>query len=60
MRAPMAAEFRRTNSARDTASIEELERNLSIIANARREVEAAVRANPGNTRLVSLMIEVHQ
>lgn len=60
VRNPMVEEFNRVNHTLDEKTMTELHRNLEILEQARKELEMQVRKNPENTRLMELLMKVHE
>lgn len=60
VRNPLVEKFSETNRGLDPATLDDLYRNFDILENARREIERQVRANPQDTRLVELLMKVHE
>ena len=52
-------QFVEKNSALPTAALDDLYRNIEILEDARKEIEAQIRENPGDQRLVELLMRVH-
>ena len=60
VRNPLVEQFAETNKRLAPETLDDLYRNIEIIENARREIEAQVRQNPENPRLVEMLMRVHQ
>ena len=60
VRNPMVDQFRETNKNLDQATLDDLYRNIEIMAKARKDIETQVRANPENTKLVEMLMRVHE
>ncbi|MDZ7686034.1 MAG: hypothetical protein U5O39_14295 [Gammaproteobacteria bacterium] len=60
VRNPLIEQFNETNRNLDPVVMNDLYRNIEIMAQARREIEAQVRANPGNERLVEMLMRIHE
>lgn len=60
VRNPMVQQFNETNEGLDPATMQEIYRNIEIMAQARRDIEAQVRANPENERLVEMLMRIHE
>jgi len=60
VRNPMVDQFRETNKNLDQATLDDLYRNIEIMAQARKDIEMQVRANPENTKLVEMLMRVHE
>jgi hypothetical protein len=52
-------QFIEKNSSLPTAALDDLYRNLEILEDARKEIEAQIRENPGDQRLVEMLMRVH-
>jgi hypothetical protein len=59
-RDPLVDRFTDTNRNLAPETLEELYRNIEIMAQARRDIEAQVRKDPTNPRLVELLMRVHE
>lgn len=59
-RDPLVERFTDTNRNLAPETLEELYRNIEIMAQARRDIEAQVRKDPTNPRLVELLMRVHE
>lgn len=57
---PMVENFTRVNASLDEGTRTELYRNLEIMAQARRDLEYQIRANPDNHRLVAMLMKLHE
>ena len=60
VRNPMVQEFSETNRDLDPVVLEDLYKNIEIIAQARRDIEDQVRKNPENLRLVEMLMRIHE
>lgn len=60
VRNPLVQKFSEVNKALDDQTLEDLYRNLEIMAQARHELEAQVRRNPENRRLVEMLMRIHE
>ena len=60
VRNSMVDQFRETNKNLDQATLDDLYRNIEIMAKARKDIETQVRANPENTKLVEMLMRVHE
>ncbi len=60
VRDPLVEQFTETNKSLDPQTLEELYRNIAIMEQARREIEAQLRENPGNPRLLEMLMSVHE
>ncbi len=60
VRNPMVEQFNQTNKDLDSRTLQDLHRNLEILELARRQIEEQVRQNPENTRLVEMLMRVHE
>lgn len=60
VRNPMVDQFRETNKNLDQATLDDLYRNIEIMEKARKDIETQVRANPENTKLVEMLMRVHE
>jgi hypothetical protein len=58
LRSPLVQEFRVANRDMDPASLEDLNRNVEIMEQARREVEGLLRQDPDNRHLVEVLIRL--
>lgn len=59
-RDPLVDRFTDTNRNLAPETLEELYRNIEIMAQARRDIEDQVRKDPTNPRLVELLMRVHE
>ena len=59
-RDPLVDRFTDTNRNLAPETLEELYRNIDIMAQARRDIEEQVRRDPTNPRLVELLMRVHE
>ena len=59
-RDPLVDRFTDTNRNLAPETLEELYRNIEIMAQARRDIEEQVRRDPTNPRLVELLMRVHE
>jgi len=57
---PLSREFSETNKSLDPVTLDELYRNLAIIEQSRKDIEAQIRQNPDNQKLVEMLIWIHQ
>ncbi len=60
VRNPLVEQFADTNKNLAPDTLSDLYRNIEIIEAARRDIEAQVRQNPENTRLVEMLMRLHQ
>lgn len=60
VRNSMVDQFRETNKNLDQATLDDLYRNIEIMAKAKKDIETQVRANPENTKLVEMLMRVHE
>ncbi len=60
VRNPLVQQFNETNQSLDPAVLEDIYQNIEIMAQARRDIEAQVRANPENQRLVEMLMRIHE
>ena len=60
VRNPLFREFEEANKDLDQETIALIYRNIEIIAEARRELEAELKKNPENQRLVKMLMRIHQ
>ncbi|MEO2176644.1 MAG: hypothetical protein ABGY96_21410 [bacterium] len=60
VRNPLVEQFAETNKSLSPDTLDDLYRNIEIIENARLEIEAQVRKNPEDPRLVEMLMRVHQ
>ncbi|MBQ74624.1 MAG: hypothetical protein CMQ20_06305 [Gammaproteobacteria bacterium] len=60
VRNPMVQKFTETNKSLDEKTLNDLYRNLEILEQARRDIEAQVRQNPENRRLVEMLMHIHE
>jgi len=60
VRNPMLVRFSETNKHLAPETLNELYRNLEILAQARRDIEAQVRKNPQDGRLVEKLMDIHE
>ncbi len=60
VRNPLVQKFSEVNKDLDEQTLSDLYRNLDILAQARRDIEAQVRANPDNQRLVESLMRIHK
>ena len=60
VRNPLFREFEEANKDLDQETIALIYRNIEIIAQARRELEAELKKNPENQRLVKMLMRIHQ
>lgn len=59
-REPLVQQFTKTNRNLAPETLEELYRNIEIMAQARRDIEDQVRKEPTNRRLVELLMRIHE
>jgi hypothetical protein len=59
-RDPLIQQFTETNRNLAPETLEELYRNIEIVAQARRDIEAKVRQEPTNRRLVEQLMRIHE
>ena len=59
-RDPLVERFTETNRNLAPATLEELYRNIEILAQARRDIESQVRKDPTNRRLVEQLMRIHE
>lgn len=59
-RAPLVEQFTETNRSLSPDTLEELYRNIEIMAQARQDIEAQVRLDPTNRRLVEQLMRIHE
>ena len=60
VRNPLVQKFSEVNRELDDQTLEDLYRNLEIMAQARHDLEAQVRRNPENRRLVEMLMRIHE
>jgi hypothetical protein len=60
VRNPLVEQFALTNKNLAPDTLNDLYRNIEIIEAARRDIELQVRQNPENTRLVEMLMRLHQ
>jgi hypothetical protein len=60
VRNPMVQKFWEVNKDLDEKVLNDLYRNLDILEQARRDIEAQVRENPENRRLVEMLMSIHE
>ncbi len=60
VRNPLVQKFSEVNRELDDQTLEDLYRNLEIMAQARQDLEARVRRNPENRRLVEMLMRIHE
>jgi hypothetical protein len=60
VRNPMVQKFWEVNKDLDESVLNDLYRNLDILEQARRDIEAQVRENPDNRRLVEMLMSIHE
>ncbi len=60
VRNPLVQKFSEVNKELDEQTLNDLYRNLEILAQARRDIEAQVRQNPENRRLVEMLMRIHE
>ena len=59
VRNPMVQKFWEVNKDLDEKVLNDLYRNLDILEQARRDIEAQVRENPENRRLLEMLMSIH-
>lgn len=59
-REPLVEQFTETNRSLAPDTLEELYRNIEIMAQARKDIEAQVRLDPTNRRLVEQLMRIHE
>lgn len=59
VRNPMVQKFWEVNKDLDEKILNDLYRNLDILEQARRDIEAQVRENPENRRLLEMLMSIH-
>ncbi|MDH5737354.1 MAG: hypothetical protein OEZ23_03540, partial [Gammaproteobacteria bacterium] len=57
---PMTREFGEVNKPLGEETLDDLYNNLAIIEKARKDIEAQLRQNPDNPRLVEMLMWIHQ
>ena len=60
VRNPLIDQFAETNKSLAPETLEELYRNIQIVENARKDIEAQVRMDPDNQRLVAMLMRIHE
>ncbi len=60
VRNPLVQKFSEVNKELDEQTLNDLYRNLEIMEQARRDIEAQVRQNPENRRLVEMLMRIHE
>lgn len=60
VRNPLVEKFWEVNKGLDEQTLNDLYRNLDILEQARRDIEAQVRENPENRRLVEMLMRIHE
>lgn len=60
VRNPLVEKFWEVNKGLDEKTRNDLYHNLEILAQARRDIEAQVRENPENRRLVEMLMRIHE
>lgn len=60
VRNPLIREFEEANKDLDAETIALIYRNIEIINQAKRELEAELRKNPENQRLMKMLMRIHQ
>lgn len=60
VRNPLVEQFNQVNRDVDEQTMTDVHRNLEILRKARMEIEAAVREEPDNARLVELLMSIHE
>lgn len=56
---PMVQQFGEVNKTLDPATLQELYRNIEIIEQARKDIEAQLKKNPDNPKLVEMLMWIH-
>jgi len=59
VRNPLVEQFTEVNKNLEPATLEELHRNIEIMEQARLDIEAQVRQNPEDQRLVEMLMRIH-
>jgi hypothetical protein len=57
---PLVQKFSEVNKELDEQTLSDIYRNLEIMEQARRDIEAQVRQNPENRRLVEMLMRIHE
>ena len=60
VRNPLVRQFSEVNKDLDEQTLNDLYRNLEILEQARKTIEAQVREEPENQRLVELLMKIHE
>ncbi|MBD3649628.1 MAG: hypothetical protein HUJ31_19720 [Pseudomonadales bacterium] len=60
VRNPMTEQFNQANEDLDPDTLEDLYRNIRIMEEARREIEAQIKRNPENRRLVEMLMRINE
>lgn len=60
VRNPLVDKFIEMNKQLAPETLDDLYRNIEIMEKARRDIEAHIRENPDNQRLVEMLVRVHQ
>ena len=60
VRNPLVDQFAEVNKNLAPETLEDLYRNIEIMAQARRDIEGQVRQNPENERLVEMLMRIHE
>ncbi len=60
VRNPLVQKFTEVNKNLDEQTLSDLYRNLDILEQARKDIEAQVRENPDNQRLVESLMRIHK
>ena len=60
LRNPLVQKFGEVNKNLDEQTLDDLYRNLDILESARKEIEAQVRENPENRKLVETLMRIHE
>ncbi len=60
VRNPMVRQFNETNQNLDPVVLEDIYQNVEIMAAARRDIEAQIRENPDDQRLVEMLMRIHE
>ena len=60
VRNPLVDRFSETNKTLAPETLDDLYKNIEIMAKARRDIEEQVRQNPDNQRLVTMLMRIHE
>ncbi|MCB1644716.1 MAG: hypothetical protein KDI36_04650 [Pseudomonadales bacterium] len=60
VRNPMVAKFTQVNSDLAPETLDVLYQNIDILAQARQQIEAQIRENPGDPQLVEMLMSIHE